>query len=184
MKTILAVLFTLSLCTATLHAQREQPWKKQFNVDVGAEFPGGATTDALGLTTGFGINGTFYYQLLTRVTFLSLSAGYNSFGVEGSSSTSVTVVPILIGLKYNFTLTGVQPYIGLELGVYNTSVKVNGNTVEGSGGSDFGIMPKFGVRIPLAPQFDLDLVLKYHNVFSDQTFNFIGLDGGVAYTID
>lgn len=177
---IILLLFVLSAVPAL--SQGSQPWKKQINLDVGLQIPGGDGGE--GLNTGWGAAATFYYQLLTRQTFISLSAGYNEFGIDGSNA-SITVIPLLVGLRYNFALTGFQPYIGAEIGIYMQSLSVSDNTVSVDvSESDAGIAPKVGFRYPLAPGFDFDASLKYHNVFADESFSFIGINVGVAYTID
>lgn len=181
--TVLTMLFIAMLTPA--FAQSGQPWKKQLNLDLGIQFPGGDLSNQAGLATGWGGATTFYYQLLTRQTFLSLGIGYYSFGVGSTNSnTTVTEIPLLLGVRYNFALTGFQPYIGAEFGAYIGSVKVGDQVVDGSVGTDFGIQPKAGFRLPISPGFDFDASVKFHVIMSETSFSFIGLNAGIAYTID
>jgi hypothetical protein len=164
-------------------ATRTRPWESQIALDAGVQFPGGGFSDAYSLGTGYGFSANYYYQLLSRNTFISLGVGFNSFNSGNGTNTSVTVVPVLFGMRYNFSITGFQPYIGVELGAYIRSIKPGGTTVTSST-TDFGLMPKLGARIPLAAQLDFDMSLKYHTILaSGASFSFLGLNFGIAYTI-
>jgi hypothetical protein len=178
---ILIAILLLAAASPAL-AQREQPWKKQIALDAGLDFPGGDV--GKGLNMGYSAAATFYYQLITRQTFLSLSIGYHTFGVEGSSSSTLVTIPIQGGIRYNFALTGFQPYVGVEFGAYLSTMTVNDVVIGESGEADFGVQPKVGFRLPISPGFDFDASLKYHIVASEESFSFIGLNVGVAYTIE
>jgi hypothetical protein len=167
-RTALALLL---LFTAIPAFGQSQPWKKQIALDANISIPGGAGESN---GTGFGGAAAFYYQLLTRVTFISASVGYNSFD-------GFTITPLLIGARYNFALTGLQPYIGFELGMYLFS---SDNTLVGSS-SEFGFQPKIGLRYPLSPGLDFDASLKYHIITGEgDNFTIIAPGIGIAYTID
>jgi hypothetical protein len=49
--------------------------------------------------------------------------------------------------------------------------------------TDFVAQPKAGLRIPLAPQLDLDVNVKYNVFFKNQSFDILGVNLGIAYTI-
>jgi hypothetical protein len=170
LRTVLAVLLVAGAMTVPALGQ-SQPWKKQIALDANISIPGGSGD---GVGTGFGGAAAFYYQLLTRVTFLSASVGYNSFD-------GFTIMPLLIGARYNFALTGFQPYIGFELGMYLSSYD---NTVIGSS-SDFGFQPKIGFRYPLSAGLDFDASIKYHIITGEgDSFTILAPGIGIAYTID
>jgi hypothetical protein len=165
------VLVLLLLTAAVPAFGQSQPWKKQIALDANISIPGGAGEN---VGTGYGGAAAFYYQLLTRNTFISASVGYNAF--EG-----FTIIPLLIGARYNFSITGFQPYIGVELGLYLTSYD---NTVIGSS-SDFGLQPKIGFRYPLSPGLDFDASIKYHIITGEgDSFTILAPGIGIAYTID
>jgi hypothetical protein len=180
MKRLLIIAMMILGSGATVLAQTgsgSQPWKKQIALDIGPQFPGG--DGGANLETAIGISGTFYYQLLTRNTFISASVGSHAFGT-GVSGSTVNVMPLLLGFKYNFTLTGFQPYVGAEFGAY-----LVGNSVNSNSETEFGFMPKAGFRYPIAAGFDFDASLKYNAIFTaDPSFSFLGVNGGIAYTIE
>lgn len=180
---ITLALLALLVVPAAAQNDDRQPWKKQLNFDAGILFPGGDAGPSL--NTGLGFTGTFYYQLLTRNTFVSVSAGTNSFPYKHNTGINHTVIPILLGMRYNFTLTGLQPYLGVEAGLYLRSNSADDNQISlAESSADFGVMPKVGLRYPLAAGFDLDGSIKWHNVFSEHTLSWFGLNLGIAYTID
>ena len=175
MKRLLILAMMILGTSATMFAQSgSQPWKKQIALDVGPQLPSGDGT--AGLEMAIGVSGTFYYQLLTRHTFISASIGTHAFPIENSSE-SFSVIPLLLGVRYNFALTGLQPYVGAEFGAYLTSI---GSVSE----TELGIMPKLGLRYPLSPGFDIDGSIKHNIVMSETSFSFTGINLGIAYTID
>ncbi len=184
------VLLPLLLLTAVVSASAQttdgQPWLHQLNVTAGLSFPMGSLATNLDLAPGLCLEGTFYLQLPERNVFLSASIGYHRFGYGSfSADLGMAAIPALVGARYNFWLTGVQPYVGLEAGAYFFTVTDQSNTVTALNDVQFGIVPKFGVRIPLQPQLDLDLSAKYHVVLTGQTnLQFLGINAGVAYTIE
>ncbi|PSQ86135.1 MAG: hypothetical protein BRD43_07705 [Bacteroidetes bacterium QS_4_64_154] len=79
--------------------------------------------------------------------------------------------------KYNFSLTGIQPYIGADGGPFVLS--------NGDSETKFGIAPRLGLRIPIARGIDIDLTLKYSVVFNDSdNVTYVGTNGGFAYIFD
>ena len=175
MKRLLILAMMILGTSATMFAQGgNMPWKKQIALDIGPQLPSG--DGSFGLGTAIGVSGTFYYQLLTRNTFVSASIGTHNFPIENSNE-SFSIIPLLIGMRYNFALTGIQPYIGAEFGAYLTSV---GSTSE----TELGVMPKVGLRFPLSPGFDIDASIKHNIVLSESSFSFTGINLGIAYTID
>lgn len=179
-RTVLALL----LLTAIPALGQSQPWKKQIAVDANISIPGGDYGKFL--STGFGGTATFYYQLLTRNTFLSASIGYNDLAFESGGSAKYTVIPLLIGARYNFAITGFQPYIGFEFGGYLQSVSESDGAISlGESETNVGIQPKVGFRFPLSPGLDFDASLKWHNIFvENSSFSILAPGIGIAYTID
>jgi hypothetical protein len=180
----LRIALALVILTAIPAFGQSQPWKKQIAVDANLSIPGGDVGEGLG--TGYGGTATFYYQLLTRNTFLSASVGWNTFDYDAFSGMHLTVIPLLVGMRYNFAITGFQPYIGLEFGMYLSSASSNDNTVTlAESETDAGIQPKIGFRLPISPGLDFDASLKWHNIFADDaSFSILAPGIGIAYTID
>jgi len=159
-------------------------WNHQVCLDVGAQIP----EDDSGLETGYGIAFTYYYRL-SNSFFFSASLGYQSFGLEDIqgydlSDYSITIMPITLGVRYNFTTSGLQPYLGAEIGFF--VLDGTGNDIDIDSRTEFGIIPKVGIRYPLNPGLDLDVNLKYNVIMpegSDDNMTHIGINVGVAYTI-
>jgi hypothetical protein len=141
-------------------------------VNAGPQFPTGSAGDVFG--TGFAIDGGYYYRAADAF-FIGLSGGFHRFSGDGTGIDQ-TIIPINLALKYNFSLTGVQPYVGAETGPFFVS--------NGDSETNFGVVPRLGVRIPVSTGIDLDINLKYDVIFSDpDNFTYVGANGGFAYII-
>lgn len=172
----------------------QQAWRNQFALDIGAGIPVGDYADKNEVKSGFGVDATYYLQMSKmRKLFLSASVGYVSFPIDyGKGSiqdwdASMSMIPITLGLRYNFKLTGLQPYVGFELGYYMQTISVETfNSSNEDTREDAGIIPKAGIRYPLMNQLDFDANIKYHHIFRDDDyddFQYLGINIGVAYTI-
>ena len=170
---ILPALLAFFLTGLSADATAQTPsWQHQLYVNAGPQFVTGSASDALG--TGFGIDGGYYYRA-DRAFFIGLTAGFHQF--SSSSGANLTVVPLNATAKYNFSLTGIQPYIGADGGPFVLS--------NGDSGTKFGIAPRLGLRIPVARGIDIDLTLKYSVVFNDSdNVTYVGTNGGFAYIFD
>lgn len=169
----LATLTSLLLLLAVAAPEQAdaQNWQNQIYFNAGPQFVTGDASDAY--KTGLAIDGGYYYRASSNF-FIGLAGGYHQFEGEGAVDKR-TVIPVHLAAKYNFSLTGVQPYIGLEGGPYFQNSG-------GEGQTDFGLAPRIGFRIPLSRGFDLDINAKYNVVFQeDDNFNYVGLNGGPAY---
>ena len=168
---LLAAAFLLFLATGPDDATAQTPsWQHQVYVNGGPQFVTGSASDAY--KTGLAIDGGYYYRA-ARSFFIGVAGGYHQFVGEGGTPDR-DIIPIHLAMKYNFSLTGVQPYIGVEGGP--SFIDAEESTTE------LGLAPRLGLRIPLSPGFDLDLNVKYNVVFQDNDdFTYIGLNGGPAY---
>lgn len=145
-------------------------WQHQLYFNGGPQFVTGDASDSF--KTGLAIEGGYYYRA-SRAFFIGVAGGYHQFTGEGGGA-DVDIIPVHLAAKYNFKLTGVQPYIGAEGGPYFVDAEEST--------TDFGIAPRLGVRIPLSEGFDLDLNVKYNVIFQENDdFTYIGLNGGPAY---
>ena len=159
-------------------------WSHQVCVDVGAQLP----EDDSSLETGYGLAFTYYYRL-SNSFFFSASLGYQSFPFKNSeyvdlSDYSFTIMPMTLGVRYNFTTSGLQPYLGVETGFFLADI--SGGDADVDSETEFGIIPKVGIRYPLKPGLDLDVNLKYNVIMpegSDENMTYVGINVGVAYTI-
>lgn len=187
----------ISLIPSESNAQ--QPWRHQAAITGGMGLPVGDYADANKIGTGFGLDATYYIQMpKLRSLFLSASIGFMNFpinygedNIQGWEASS-QIIPLTLGARYNFRLSGWQPYAGLEAGYF-----LEKNTVEtdvaGKSESSYenvGIIPKFGVRYPLMSQIDFDASVKFNMIFREDTqnsdnndLNYISFNIGIAYTI-
>jgi len=154
-------------------AQGTPSWKHQVVFNSGPLFPTGDAGDAY--KTGFALDGGYYYRA-SDALFIGVYGGYHQFkGADGGSD--LNLIPLNLAFKYNFSLTGIQPYIGAEGGPVFQS---NGNN-----STQVGLVPRLGVRIPLSRGIDLDLNVKYNVIFQDPSnVTYVGAKGGFAYILD
>jgi outer membrane protein W len=186
MKRICAtLLFALLLGAAVAPPSNAQTpaWKHQIVFNSGPQLLTGDFADAY--KTGLAIDVGYYYRA-TDALFVGVYGGYHQFKDKsgqsldiGNSSSNLNIVPVNLAFKYNFSLSGVQPYIGAEGGPFFLSPS------EGDGSTEIGVAPRIGLRIPLSRGIDLDLNVKYNVIFNDQSnFTYVGANGGFAYIMD
>jgi opacity protein-like surface antigen len=181
---VLVSLVSVDSADARKKGGKAAAWNHQICVDAGAQIP----DDDDGLETGYGLAFTYYYRL-SNSFFFSASLGYQSFGFEDIqgydlSDLSLTIMPVTLGIRYNFTTSGLQPYIGAEAGFF--LVDISGRDADVDSETEFGIIPKVGIRYPLSPGLDLDVNLKYNVIMpedSDENMTYVGINIGVADTI-
>lgn len=196
MKKLLVLIFVLSISFsfAQKSVSSDTPWRHQIAIDGGVGIPVGEYADLLELETGFAFSGTYYLQTgFSRNLFLSASFGYQTYAVGYGDQIlyegDLNITNVSIGARYNFTLSGFQPYAGFEVGNYWYTVT---NETEFGGDLDYdnlGIMPKVGLRYPIVKQLDFDANIKYHWIFQSdndrdsEDINTLQINVGVAYTI-
>jgi len=160
------------LALATLPATAQPTWQNQIAVTGGPQFP--TENFETGWKTGSGISATYYYRP-SRSFFFGLRGGYHRFQAKNAVAT-LNILPLQFASKFNFALTGLQPYIGFDGGFY--LLRPEG----GDDSSEFGVAPKFGFRIPLASGVDLDLNATYEVILNDSdNTKYFGLNAGFAY---
>ena len=170
-------IFITNLCYS-----QDPNWKHQIEGEISAQLPGGDFKNLTELNTGFGGSLSYFYRVSNNL-FVSASVGYYDF-VLGLSKGTFNSIPLLIGLKYNLVTKGVQPYLGIEGGIYFFKSTIN-NVLYKDDSTRFGIVPKFGVRIPIEDGLDVDFSAKFHQMLNfDPSLNFFGINLGLSYTID
>lgn len=167
----LAAVLMLSLSTP---AEAQTPnWDHQVYFNAGPQFPTGTFGDSY--KTGLAIDAGYYYRASSNL-FVGIMGGYHQFAASQGDG-QLNLIPINAGVKYNFSLTGIQPYVGVEGGPYFLS--------NGDSETRFGVSPRIGLRVPLSSGIDLDLNLKYNVVFGDpNNATYVGANGGFAYILD
>lgn len=172
MRTVLLVLVAWLLVGAATPAHAQRAWKNQVAITGGAQFPMRNFGD--GFQTGAGGDITYYYRP-SHHFFLGLRSGYHRFE-QASGDGTFGVVPVHLASKYNFSLTGLQPYVGLDGGLY--VLRSDG----GNNPAEFGLAPQFGFRIPIASGVDIDLNATYEVILDEgERTTYIGLNAGIAY---
>jgi hypothetical protein len=178
-----ALLVALFLCALGSQPARAQTpsWKHQIVFNTGPQFVTGDFGDAY--KTGLAIDVGYYYRA-TDALFIGAYGGYHQFKDKGGNlviggNSDLNIIPVNLAVKYNFSLTGIQPYVGAEGGPFFLSPS------NGDGSTEIGLSPRIGLRIPLSRGIDLDLTLKYNVIFSDPSnFTYVGTNGGFAYILD
>lgn len=171
---LLVALFLCALGSQPAWAQTPS-WNHQIVFNTGPQFVTGDFGDAY--KTGLAIDVGYYYRA-TDALFIGAYGGYHQFKDKGGEPDR-NIIPINLAVKYNFSLTGVQPYVGAEGGPFFLSLS------NGDGSTKIGLSPRIGLRIPLSRGIDLDLTLKYNVIFSDQNnLTYVGANGGFAYILD
>jgi len=162
----------LALAVSALPALGQPSWQNQLAVTGGPQFPTATFEEAF--DTGGGLALTYYSRPSSHL-FVGLRGGYHRFEAQTGDAT-LNVIPLQIATKYNFSLTGLQPYVGVDGGVYLLRPE------QGEDDSEFGVAPKFGVRVPIAFGVDLDLNATYEVVFTEpDNTTYVGLNAGFAY---
>lgn len=172
MKRLVTLFAALFLFTA-LPAEAQPSWRHQVYFNSGPQFVTGDASKAY--KTGLAIDAGYYYRA-SRSAFIGIAGGYHQFAGDASGVGDLNIIPINLALKYNFSLTGIQPYVGAEGGPYLVS--------NGESETNFGVTPRLGLRIPLAEGIDLDLNVKYNVIFQDpENFTYVGANGGFSYIL-
>lgn len=197
------------IATIELYSQPKGQWSHQIAADFGMQFPMGVYTELfelqdqnlplktnydLVLSPSTGFSGTYYLRTSERL-FFSLSGGYLKWNTDSLkyrfnnaqvskplNNSTLSATTILVGARYLFATSGLQPYVGLEAGVSSFSLDLDTTTAKDFGKTRFTILPKIGLRYPVGDGIDFDLNLKYLQTFGDANFGSLGFNLGVAYT--
>ncbi len=197
----------LSLC-GNVAAQTGR-WTHQIGIEVGPQYTFDATataSDGQRLTlrdVGVGIGGAVnYYYKFDRALFLSVSGAVgvisNGYFRRQNADGSFPILnsfyfkdnPLLNfaftgGLRYNFAVTGLQPYVGMEVGTYF----IAGGNIRPEGSQtasvNLAVTPKAGIRYPLQPGLDFDASLKLIALVAGYVpFSYASLNVGVSYALN
>jgi len=181
-KLIISILFALFMVI------RLYPQSK-FSVNVAGSAAIGTGDFGELYGTGFGGTAALLYTT-TPINDLTLSIGYDKWK---NNNLTFTTIPLMIGMRYYYPLSGVILYIPGYLGLHFTTKETElptaiiGNEIVGgniisSSDTFFGFGIGFGVLIPIAPKLNIDINSTF-NFFctSNSNSNFIGINGGVQF---
>ena len=133
--------------------------------------PTGFAEDAVSL--GYGGNINLSHYLINSYFEISLTAGYYQFGFKENLpdyNFSFKSIPLIAGLRFNFTDYDFIPYVGLEGGIYFTEYLTEfddgflGINSVITKATHWGLSPEAGFKINLTPLFDLDVNAKYNRI--------------------
>lgn len=122
---------------------------------------------------GFGNTLSFTFPLFTSQLEGVVASGYYHCGFKEDLpdyNFSMSTVPILAGVRYNFTDVDIIPYVGVEGGIYYSfyDVKVDLGLIdklhEKTKSNNWGFSPYGGFRMNLSPAFDIDVNIKYNRI--------------------
>ena len=91
----------------------------------------------------------------------------------GSIETRSTLMPITIGGEYRFVTGKIQPYAGLNVGLYRLSAEVFGQS---QSDSYIGFAPKVGLSFEVTENISVEATAKYHYILNKDDNN-AGIEG-------
>lgn len=175
MKRIIIIAFIISL--SVMNAQ------SKFNLGVNGGYAVGNSTFQDVFKSGRGGVITLDYSL-TEYLHIAATSGYMDFSYNndnfhsmladagftslGSTDTKLTVIPVMLGVKYIPFETKVRPYLQLDFGVHflktsNTNVDVNGQEVLAIGETNkarAAFSGGIGFLYEILPNFCIDVITK------------------------
>ena len=123
----------------------------------------------------------------------SFQVGWTEFHERtDSEDRKLRVIPFLLGgQRYIGRPGGIQPYIGVNFGLYWIEQSVDGGTSDFSAEDVlFGVAPEVGLAIPLRPEVAMIVGTRYEIPFSGgdflggaQSFRYWSLGLGLAYVL-
>ncbi len=208
---LVMLVIAVSLTAQPLRAQFGI-WTHQIGFDAGPQIPmalpsseiqrslgASSWNEATAIQVGWGLSFNYYYRV-SPYLFVSASASINRFTFgkatwrdtggrlveKDLSQHSWINIPVLAGLRYNFALTGIQPYIGIEVGAH-----FNNNYSDGFSASvatllpvNLGVTPKAGIRYKIQSGLDADFSAKFNYlVSSDIPFSYFSINVGLSYAL-
>lgn len=149
----------------------------QVGATLGIQFPMSDMGDAYG--PGFGFNVAGKYSISDQ-TAIGLNLGVNHFTTD-DNEVSGNLTPITLLCEYYLPEGIVKPYLGLDLGFYNYTVKMDyGSSTLTDSEFYFGFAPTAGFLYGLKDNLWLAGALKFNYVFTDgESADWLGLNVGV-----
>jgi len=183
MKKIFLTIAIFSTVNNFAFSQEEQDTAKskppsRIGATVGYQFIGKAED---GAKTNDGKSfSLFFHQTISPLWFLSFDAGYQYhtrivFGAMEikSKGSPLSAIPINVGMNLFLTKSGIQPYLGIELGLFLDNAFV----------VSFG--PTFGISVPITNNINLgaNIKMKYLNEAGYFYGGITGINTGISYSI-
>jgi len=177
------IFFILLILAVTVNAQ------VRLSIHGASVVPTGSFQDAV--EVGYGGNITISYLPFNPYIELSLSSGYYFCGYKKDLpdyNVAYTTIPLLAGIRLNFTDFDFIPYIGLDAGIYfpRYDIEVDygllGKNAYTTYDRDPGIVPYAGFRMNLVSNLDMDVNAKYNRINTKYIArSFLLIQTGFAY---
>ena len=156
--------------------------KFKLGVNAGLQIP---TEKEKGAKTylffGSGISGEY---LATPHLGIGLSAGYYAYTVEGGGLKGTSyLIPVALTGRFYLSTTSIQPYAGVDVGLYTNGAKVKYQGESASESvSKFGLAPVLGFQFKLSDALALDINAKYNHIFTEvKNTGLIGINAGFVF---
>jgi hypothetical protein len=123
---------------------------------------------------GFSISAKYKLnpKFAVGATFGSFSKNDKDFDMKTST------MPIVGLVEYHLSDKKVNPYLGLDFGLYNLSSSVFGFKYSDS---YIGLAPTFGINFSISEKVAFNSNVKYHNIFTpEESTSALGINAGLS----
>ena len=174
MQKLIFSLFILFLAVLPAFAQKGN---NQFIPALEIGLPTGDFND---FKTGIGVSAKALFGVGDHGQ-IGISTGYTGFKLKGSNDDyklKISIIPILVGYRYRFTVVYLEPQIGY--GIYTTTIKTEtGGTDSKSSSSDGGFTWTLGGGVQLG---SVDLGVRYQAGYpGGGSIGIIGFHAGYVF---
>jgi hypothetical protein len=154
-----------------------QSWAKSDATDKYEGLGGFGVRVIFGHSTASDVVSTFFNRAQAGA-YLTYSSGDNSaklfhYGVEAD-------FPLLAAPRVADPGFRIDPFIGVGLGIFHTSVDNPGNPGTNITSNDFAFVPAAGILLPITGEIKVRGDLRDAIVFGDKTTNNFTLEGGIS----
>lgn len=182
-KILYLIIIFAAVCSSGLKAQ------VRLSINGASLIPAGSFQDAV--EVGYGGNITVSYLPFNPYVEFSLSSGFYHCGYKKDLpdyNVTYSAIPVLAGVRLNFTDFDFIPYVGIEAGVYFTEYIVEvddgllGKSSYTTYDRDPGIAAYAGFRMNLLSNVDMDVNAKYNRINTKYVGRaFLLIQTGFAY---
>jgi len=133
---------------------------------------------------GYAMIGSVKYEV-TEQFGIGVAFGFQALG-RGNSGQGRTVGPVSASVDYAFLTGQVQPYVGLDIGLFAARDSFRGIGFGlNSNDLNFGLSPQLGARITLAERWALDVHGRYQwgGIRDRDDYHALLLMAGVVYRL-
>lgn len=183
----IAIALALVFVTTNVKAQESI---MNIGADLGIFLPTGDFSDDI--NTSFGFSASFEYMLQPNLS-LTGTLGYISWSIDDEEldegiEMSMSTIPIIFGGRYYIATEGFQPFVGVDLGFYKSTVEVDFYSLNRSNDeTDFGFSVLAGALYPITEEISFRGILSFTNIFNGKDdisdWNFLAIRFGAIYRL-